>query len=83
MLITSLVPRKKGEGCYRALAAMGTNEAQELAFVSAHGTATPYNDEMEAKALHRAELQDVPVNALKGIYGHTWALLACSKPFSR
>ena len=64
-------PSKKGEGCYRALAAMGTNEAQELAFVSAHGTATPYNDEMEAKALHRAELQDVPVNALKGIYGHT------------
>ena len=39
--------------------------------VSARGTATPYNDEMEAKALHRAGLSDVPVNAFKGIYGHT------------
>ena len=64
-------PSKKGEGCFRALAAMGINDAQDIAFVGAHGTATPYNDEMEAKALHRAALQNVPVNALKGTYGHT------------
>ncbi len=64
-------PSKKGEGCYRALVATGVNDAENIAFVSAHGTATPYNDEMEAKALHRAGLSAVPVNALKGIYGHT------------
>ena len=64
-------PSKKGEGCYRALVATGVNDAESIAFVSAHGTATPYNDEMEAKALHRAGLSTVPVNALKGIYGHT------------
>lgn len=64
-------PSKKGEGCYRALMSMGVDDAESIAFVSAHGTATPYNDEMEAKALHRAGLSDVPVNAFKGIYGHT------------
>jgi 3-oxoacyl-[acyl-carrier-protein] synthase-1 len=44
---------------------------KDIGFVSAHGTATLYNDEMEAKALHLAALQDVPVNSLKGYYGHT------------
>ncbi len=40
-------------------------------FISAHGTATLYNDEMEAKALTLVNLQTVPVNSLKGYYGHT------------
>ncbi|NIG57193.1 beta-ketoacyl synthase N-terminal-like domain-containing protein [Chitinophaga sp. Cy-1792] len=53
-----------------ALAGSGL-EAGEIAFVSAHGTATPYNDEMEAKALHHAGLAERPVNSLKGYYGHT------------
>jgi 3-oxoacyl-[acyl-carrier-protein] synthase-1 len=44
---------------------------EDIGFVSAHGTATPYNDEMEAKALHLAGLHDTPVNSLKGYYGHT------------
>lgn len=43
----------------------------DIGFVSAHGTATLYNDEMEAKALHLAGLQDTPVNSFKGYYGHT------------
>lgn len=42
-----------------------------VGFISAHGTATAYNDEMEAKAITLAGLQDVPVNSLKGYYGHT------------
>lgn len=46
-------------------------QPQQLGFVSAHGTATLYNDEMEAKALHFAGLQQVPVNSIKGFYGHT------------
>ena len=40
-------------------------------FISAHGTATRFNDEMEAKAIHLAGLKTVPVNSLKGYYGHT------------
>jgi 3-oxoacyl-[acyl-carrier-protein] synthase-1 len=44
---------------------------EDIGFVSAHGTATLYNDEMEAKALHHAGLAATPVNSLKGYYGHT------------
>jgi 3-oxoacyl-[acyl-carrier-protein] synthase I len=43
----------------------------DIGFISAHGTATAYNDEMEAKAITLAGLQEVPVNSLKGYYGHT------------
>ena len=39
--------------------------------ISAHGTATVYNDEMESKAISRAGLGMVPVNSLKGYFGHT------------
>jgi len=46
-------------------------QPQDIGFVSAHGTATLYNDEMEAKAFHLSGLQNVPVNSLKGYYGHT------------
>ncbi len=45
--------------------------ATDIDFISAHGTATVYNDEMEAKAITLANLQSVPVNSLKGYYGHT------------
>ena len=43
----------------------------QVDFISAHGTATLYNDEMEAKAVNLAGLQNVPLNSLKGQYGHT------------
>ncbi|EHQ30852.1 beta-ketoacyl-[acyl-carrier-protein] synthase family protein [Mucilaginibacter paludis] len=43
----------------------------DISFISAHGTATVYNDEMEAKALTLANLQSTPLNSLKGYYGHT------------
>lgn len=45
--------------------------AQAIDFISAHGTATVFNDEMEAKAITLSNLQKVPVNSLKGYYGHT------------
>ena len=45
--------------------------ASDIGMISAHGTATSYNDEMEAKALTLASLQQTPVNSLKGFYGHT------------
>lgn len=43
----------------------------DINFISAHGTATVFNDEMEANAITLAGLQAVPVNSLKGYYGHT------------
>lgn len=45
--------------------------AENIDFISAHGTATVYNDEMEANAIGLAGLQAVPLNSLKGYYGHT------------
>ncbi len=65
-------PSPKGEGSFRAIrAAMGDTPADELAFINVHGTSTMYNDEMESAAIDRAGLLDVPVNSLKGYYGHT------------
>lgn len=47
------------------------NKASDISFVSAHGTATLYNDEMEAKAFHSAGLCSKPVHSLKSYFGHT------------
>ncbi len=43
----------------------------DLSFISAHGTATLYNDEMESKAFAQAGLSATPLHSLKGYYGHT------------
>ncbi len=43
----------------------------DVSFVSAHGTATLFNDEMESKSLETAGLQHTPVNSFKGYWGHT------------
>ncbi|MDR1340751.1 MAG: hypothetical protein LBK58_11965 [Prevotellaceae bacterium] len=40
-------------------------------FLSAHGTATIYNDEMESRAFAEAGLSDIPVHSLKPYTGHT------------
>ena len=65
-------PSKDGEGARLALQQILQGVAtDDLAFVNAHGTATMYNDQMESKAIERAGLGDVPVNALKGYFGHT------------
>ena len=65
-------PSKVGEGSFRALRqTMEGVTPEELAVVNAHGTATLFNDEMESVAIDRAGLGGVPVNSLKGYYGHT------------
>ena len=65
-------PSRTGEGSYRALkVALGDTNPDKIAFINAHGTATLYNDEMESFAIERAGLSKVPVNGLKGYYGHT------------
>jgi 3-oxoacyl-[acyl-carrier-protein] synthase-1 len=65
-------PSRNGEGLYRAIKnSLGEDGSAELAFINAHGTATPYNDEMESIAISRAGLEHVPVNSLKVYFGHT------------
>ena len=67
-------PSRTGEGLFRsiesALEEAGV-KANQIDYISAHGTATPFNDEMEAIAFNRLALENVPVNSLKGYYGHT------------
>jgi 3-oxoacyl-[acyl-carrier-protein] synthase-1 len=67
-------PSRTGEELYiaikKAMKAANLTE-QDIDIISAHGTATLYNDEMEAKAITMANMQTVPVNSLKGFYGHT------------
>ncbi len=65
-------PSRTGEGSYRALrSVLAGDDTGRIALVNCHGTATLYNDEMESIAIERAGLIDVPVNTLKGYYGHT------------
>lgn len=65
-------PSRTGEGAFRVLSDILKDvPADTISFINAHGTATPYNDEMESIALHRAGLDTVPVNGFKGYYGHT------------
>lgn len=67
-------PSKTGEGLYIAIEkALNLSEvkAGEIDYISAHGTATPYNDEMEAIAIARAGLLKAYVNSYKGYFGHT------------
>ncbi len=67
-------PSRTGEGLYaairRALKETSLNPP-DIDYISAHGTATDYNDEMEGKAFSWAGLERVPVNSFKGYFGHT------------
>jgi 3-oxoacyl-[acyl-carrier-protein] synthase-1 len=45
--------------------------ANDIGFISAHGTATAYNDEMESKAFDICGLHHNPVFSMKGYFGHT------------
>ncbi|MDF2448919.1 MAG: 3-oxoacyl-(acyl-carrier-protein) synthase [Bacteroidota bacterium] len=64
-------PSRTGEGLFQCLQQILKDNHSEIGFISAHGTATPYNDEMESIAFERSGLSEVPVNSLKGYYGHT------------
>ena len=67
-------PSRDGEGLYLAITAAMKEacvSSKDIGFISAHGTATPFNDEMESLALDRAQLSHVPVNSFKGYIGHT------------
>lgn len=65
-------PAPSGEGARKVLeAVMKGRDDSELAFVSVHGTATMFNDQMESVAIEKAGLSSVPLTALKGWFGHT------------
>ena len=67
-------PSKTGEGSFiaikKALAEAGIGP-ESIQHISAHGTATLYNDEMESIAIDRNHLTEVPVSSFKGSFGHT------------
>jgi 3-oxoacyl-[acyl-carrier-protein] synthase-1 len=66
-------PSRTGDGLYASIKNAMTEAdviPKQINFISAHGTATIYNDEMEAVAFNRLELQHVPLNSMKGYYGH-------------
>lgn len=67
-------PSRTGEGLalsiQRALAEAQLTP-QEIDYLSAHGTATQYNDEMESLAFYQCGLTTVPTNSLKAYFGHT------------
>ncbi|XZF16436.1 beta-ketoacyl-[acyl-carrier-protein] synthase family protein [Chitinophagaceae bacterium MMS25-I14] len=46
-------------------------QASDISMISAHGTATLYNDEMESKAFALAGMLQAPVHSMKGYVGHT------------
>ncbi|QRR00935.1 beta-ketoacyl synthase N-terminal-like domain-containing protein [Dyadobacter sandarakinus] len=67
-------PSRTGEGLYRSVVKtmkMNNVGEDEVDFISAHGTATVFNDEMESIAFDRLGLSDVPLNSMKGYFGHT------------
>lgn len=65
-------PSPDGEGVLRAIRnTLADGVKGRLATVSAHGTATMFNDQMESRAIAGAGLGDIPVSAYKGCFGHT------------
>ena len=66
-------PIPSGDGVSRAARKILTPERKAtLACVTAHGTATMFNDQMESKAIESAGLGDLLTTALKPHYGHTF-----------
>lgn len=67
-------PSRSGEGLFRSVKSAMKEahiSANEIDYISAHGTATNFNDEMEAIAFGRLGLSVTPLNSLKGYFGHT------------
>ena len=67
-------PSRTGDGLFLAIDKTLKEahiNASEIDLISGHGTATLYNDEMEAHAITDAGLQNVPMNSLKSYFGHT------------
>lgn len=67
-------PSRTGEGLHMAIQGALTQAAtgiEEVDFISAHGTATPYNDEMESLAMQSSGASHIPLSSFKSYTGHT------------
>ncbi len=67
-------PSRTGEGLFLSIQKAleeAKLTAENMDYIVGHGTATIYNDEMEAIAFNRAGLSTVPLASYKGNYGHT------------
>lgn len=67
-------PSRTGEGLFRSMQSAFKEAGilpEQDGFISAHGTATLYNDEMEAIAFNRMNMSEIPIFSLKANYGHT------------
>jgi 3-oxoacyl-[acyl-carrier-protein] synthase-1 len=67
-------PSRTGEELSMAMnAAIGESGIlnRDIDYINAHGTATLFNDEMEAKAVSLSKMDKVPLNSFKGYWGHT------------
>jgi 3-oxoacyl-[acyl-carrier-protein] synthase-1 len=67
-------PSRTGEGLFRAAASALKNSETEnpnIGSIKCHGTATVYNDAMEAKAITRLFSTIPPCFSLKGALGHS------------
>jgi len=70
-------PDPEGGGAYRSMV-MALEEAgltpEQIDYINAHGTGTPYNDQMELKTIERLfgeALLQVPISSSKSQFGHT------------
>lgn len=67
-------PSRTGEGLYQSIENAKKEaqiDASQIDCISAHGTATLYNDEMEAQAFNRSGMSKTPLYSLKSYFGHT------------
>jgi len=65
-------PSRNADGLFQAIEkTLQDSKINTVDLISAHGTATDFNDEMESIAFSRAQLNHIPLNSLKGYYGHT------------
>lgn len=67
-------PSRTGEGlvrCIQRTIQRAGIDPNQIDFISAHGTGTLYNDDMESIAFDRTDLSHVPMNSMKGYFGHT------------
>ena len=74
-------PIPSGDGVFRTIKTILTSEVKDsLACVTAHGTATMFNDQMESKAIENAGLGNIPTTAYKAHFGHTFGASGMVEP---
>ncbi len=67
-------PSRSGEGLFQSVSRLlkiNNFKPLQIDYISAHGTATLYNDEMESIAFNRLGIEAIPINSFKGYFGHT------------